>query len=315
MLEFQRRARIRRRKKARVTIFFFVLIFTIVLSLSLKLLKTNQPSFLISPLGKSIEAIKDFTENPLERIVKNDLIDNETEFGVFIKNLKTGEKYSFNENKKFQSASLYKLWVMGTAFEKIEAGEIKESDVLKDKIELLNEKFKIATEEAELKEGDIESKIDNAIYRMITISDNYSALLLTSKIRNANISSFLEKNGFIQSKLGSPPTTTAADIALFFEKLYKGEVVSKDSSLKMIDILKRQRLNDRIPKYLPEIVGVAHKTGELNGSKHDAGIIFSKQGDYILVVLSQGKDPSYSAERIANFSKKVFTYFENKNKS
>ena len=78
----------------------------------------------------------------------------------------------------------------------------------------------------------------------------------------------------------------------------------------MIDILKEQTLNDRIPKNLPQQTEVAHKTGELFGFKHDAGIIFGKKGDYIIVVLSETKNPKLSAEKIAKFSKEVFDYFE-----
>ena len=78
----------------------------------------------------------------------------------------------------------------------------------------------------------------------------------------------------------------------------------------MIEILKRQTFNDRIPKYLPKEIDVAHKTGELFGSKHDAGIVFGKNGDYIIVVLSKTESEAEAAEKIANFSKEVYEYFD-----
>ena len=37
-------------------------------------------------------------------------------------------------------------------------------------------------------------------------------------------------------------------IAEKFEKLYNGEIVSKSASNEMLEILKKQELNDRIPK-------------------------------------------------------------------
>ena len=37
---------------------------------------------------------------------------------------------------------------------------------------------------------------------------------------------------------------------------------------------------------MPDGVEIAHKTADLDGYSHDAGIVFSDGGDYILVILS-----------------------------
>lgn len=201
---------------------------------------------------------------------------------------------------------------MGATFEKISKGELSEKEVLKETIEDLNKKFDIASEEAELTEGEVEKTVKEAMEKMIIISDNYSALLLASRIGNLSLSTFLNKYDFTNSSIGSPPKSTAKDISGFFEKLYLGKLVSKKDSLQMIEILKRQTLNDRIPKYLPENISVAHKTGELDTVKHDAGIVFAKNGDYIIVVLSSSNNPIQTAERIARFSEAVYKYFESR---
>jgi beta-lactamase class A len=93
------------------------------------------------------------------------------------------------------------------------------------------------------------------------------------------------------------------------EKLYKGEFVGSGEMLKL---LKKQQINDRIPKYLPNQTEVAHKTGELEGAKHDAGIVFSKKGDYIIVVMSQTDNETTAAEHEALFSRDVWNYFQKK---
>ncbi len=78
----------------------------------------------------------------------------------------------------------------------------------------------------------------------------------------------------------------------------------------MLEILKRQRINDRIPKYLPDDLEVAHKTGELDGFKHDAGIVYTPKGDYLFIALSKSTSPAQAAERIALLSKEVYAYFD-----
>ena len=79
----------------------------------------------------------------------------------------------------------------------------------------------------------------------------------------------------------------------------------------MIEILKQQTFDDRIPKYLPKGIEVAHKTGEIGGFKHDAGIVFAKD-PILIVILSESNSPKGAAERIAELSRNIYGYFEDK---
>jgi beta-lactamase class A len=236
-------------------------------------------------------------------------------YGIVIKNLKTGEQYSLQENTEYEAASLYKLWVMAEVYEQIKNGMLSDDDVLSEDVAVLNEKFQIPSESAELKDGKITLSVHDALEKMINISDNYAALLLTEKIRLPTISLFLKDNGFSQSSIGEDgklPMTTPHDIALFFEKLYNGQLIDPDYSNKMISLLEEQKLNDKIPKYLPDAIAVAHKTGELDAYTHDAGIVYANGYDYIIVVLSKSDNPELAAIRIANVSEAVYNYFERK---
>src|SRR3990167_1115277 len=144
---------------------------------------------------------------------------------------------------------------------------------------------------------------------MIIVSDNDAAYLLTARVGIDEIANFLKKYEFNNSTIAQPPVTSAKDTAGFFEKLYKGEIIDRQNSDRMLELLKRQRLNDRIPKNLPENVKVAHKTGEIDTFKHDAGIVFGEK-PYILVILTDTKNPPEAVGWMANFSKQLFDYFE-----
>lgn len=250
--------------------------------------------------------------NPLARAALSPLVGVPGSYGIYIKHLKTGEILAKNEHKQYESASLYKLWVMATAFEQIKTRKLNESQELKEEVAVLNEKFRIATESAELTEGTIDLTVHDALEKMITISDNYAALLLAAKIRLSTIASFLDRHGFEESKVGingESPTTTAFDMALFFEKLYKGELADEAYTAKMIDLLKRQTLNEKLPKHLPEESVIAHKTGELGTFSHDAGIVYTTKGDYIIVVLSDTRAPAEAVKNIAEISEGIYRYF------
>ena len=277
-----------------------------------------QPQQSVTPTPNKQE------EGPLGDVVKGALLGTKGSYGIVILNLKTGESYFQHETNIYEAASLYKLWVMATAFEQIKNGQLREADVLSQDLDVLRKKFKIdaplkeiTDEEKKDEENKISFSVRDALMQMITISDNNAALLLTEKVRLANIAKFLEKQGFFNSRLGignKQPSTTPIEIALFLKRLYEGRIVDSPSSKKMLDLLRWQKLNTKIPKYLPENLFIAHKTGELDEFNHDAGIVFAPNGDYIIVVMSKSDIASryLAEERIAILSGEVYKYFSEK---
>lgn len=254
----------------------------------------------------------DKKSSEIEEIVQKELAGTLGDYAVAIKHLKTGESYFYNEHKIFESASLYKLFVMATVFQKIQNGNLSQNDIVSQKIPILNKKFRISSESAELKEGDITLPINSALTRMITVSDNYSALLLAEKVKLSQIASFLEQTGLTESRVGTKgesPATSVHDMTIFFQKLYNNELATKALSQEMLMLLKNQRLNGKLPKYLPTGTIVSHKTGELGRLSHDAGIVYTQKGDYIIVILTETSDPQAANERIGQISKSVYEYF------
>lgn len=261
---------------------------------------------IISPIAGSVGS---FTENPIEKVIQPVLAGKQGTYAVVVKNLKTGQAYNRLDHQQFESASLYKLWVMVTVYDLLEKGKLHKDDVLEDDIASLNETFNIASEAAELTDGKITLTVGQALSQMITISHNYAALLLTKKVGLPAVASELRTYGLSQSTIIAPPRTNASDIAKLLTLLYQGKVVSPKASAAMLDLLKKQQINDRIPKYLPKGTVVAHKTGELDSYKHDVGIVYAPSSDYIFVVLSSTHNQAIAAETIAQMAKHVDDYF------
>ncbi len=250
----------------------------------------------------------------LTNIVQNSLKDTKATYGIVILNPNTNEYYAQNEHQTFLSASLYKLWVMAETLHQIDNGKLNETDKVSANLNTLYKTYNLASTSAN---RNITNTIESALEKMITISDNPTALLLSSKVKLSNIKTFLQQNNFTGSKLGTAttePVTTPYDIAIFMSKLYTGELINKPTSDKMLQILKRQRLNNKLPKYLPEGTTIAHKTGELDKYSHDAGIIYADKGDYIIVIMSESDTSTRknAEERIANLSRDIYNYFTQK---
>ena len=76
---------------------------------------------------------------------------------------------------------------------------------------------------------------------------------------------------------------------------------------------KDQKWNDMIPKYLPENVEIAHKTGSITGVHHDAAIVYLPNGkSYVLVLLSKNlKDFDQGTDQLAKISKSIYDYIKN----
>jgi beta-lactamase class A len=250
------------------------------------------------------------TDTPLGSAVMKALEGTKGEYAVGIKNLKTGEEFYLNEHKSFDSGSLYKLWVMGETLHKVETNQLMLEDVLSSTIPELNRIFEISPENAELTEGGITMSVNQALNQMITISHNYAAMLLTQKNKVSTIRDWITDKGFKDSSVGGQPSTTAHDMVLFFDKLQKGELANAENTQKMLEFLKKQQLNDKIPADLPNNIVIAHKTGELGLFSHDAGIVYTPKGDYIIAVLSKSDTPAAAEKRIADVSKAVYDYFQ-----
>jgi beta-lactamase class A len=301
------------------TSFLFLIIVVIMYIILLRDDQKNQTA-IISPLARSPEdaytAVKgEFISPELSAFVQSAYKKQpDGRYAVVIKNMKTGETFAYHEHDIFTSASLYKLWLAATAYKQLSEGTIKGTTFLQNDVQSLNTMFHIASDSAERTEGTVAMTVNEAINRAITISDNYAALILSSKVRVSNMALFLSSENFTESKVGNTPQTSAADIASFFEKLYYKQLINPQSSETLLSILKKQQINDRIPKYLPPFIETAHKTGELDGNKHDAGIVFAPTGDYIFIALTETDRPTVAAEETANLSKEVYDYFQQKAK-
>jgi beta-lactamase class A len=97
--------------------------------------------------------------------------------------------------------------------------------------------------------------------------------------------------------------TTAREMEMLLEKIYRGEAVDKPSSDLMMEILKKPKaVASRLAKGMPNGWEIAHKTGLLRQACHDSAIFLTPSGDYTVTVLT-GQNGSYSQAK--NFITKL----------
>jgi beta-lactamase class A len=153
---------------------------------------------------------------------------------------------------------------------------------------------------------------------MITVSSNFATNLLIEKLGVEKIRrtvTALDADGMqilrgVEDgkafEKGLNNTTTARGLLTLMQRIALGTAVDTASDAQMVEILKRQKLNEAIPAGVPAGTPVAHKTGNITRIHHDAAIVFGPR-PYVLVVLVRGiDDRKASASLIATLSQAVY---------
>jgi beta-lactamase class A len=165
-------------------------------------------------------------------------------------------------------------------------------------------------------------RIYDLVYDMITVSSNLATNLLIDLVSPANVTKTMEEYDLHGIKvlrgvedikayeLGLNNTVTATDLMKLYELISTNKILTDRSCEEMIKILLDQKFNEKIPRYLPDDVKVAHKTGSISKVEHDSGVIFLPDGrKYVLVVLSKDLDDNEKGiETIARISKLIYDY-------
>jgi beta-lactamase class A len=191
--------------------------------------------------------------------------------------------FTHDPEEQVITASLYKLGVLAEAERRVESGEIHYGDTIKIEPEDI-------TADGSFEDAGTELTLDQALEAMITVSDNGAALALWHILGGSNIDATLAKAGVSSFHVAYDDSednwATPHAVGTFFTLLAKRQLISPAASDRMLARLERQQINNRLPAQLPPGVVIAHKTGNLAGVTHDAGIIYTKTGARVVVVMT-----------------------------
>ncbi|MDD6563662.1 MAG: class A beta-lactamase-related serine hydrolase [Clostridiales bacterium] len=213
------------------------------------------------------------------------------DWSLYFEDINTGKTISINSHQVY-SASLIKLFVAQTVYQKIADGVMAETET-----------------------------IDNELYKMIIYSDNDAWKYLAKSIggsysrgmqevtKVANVAGFIDTGQFYQGSHKNYNFTSVNDCGMYLRRIINGDIVNEEMSGKILSLLKQQQHVQKIPSGVPDGVTVANKTGELDYMQGDAAIVYAPSGTYILVIIGDSLENAYGQiVKFTDLSKTVYDF-------
>lgn len=210
------------------------------------------------------------TDVGLSALLANFAKDHSGTFGVsFIELSGKHRRATYNENRAFTTASTYKLFVAYGTLKRVDAGTWSWDD-------------------ANIAGG---RNLATCFDDMIVKSDNACAESLLKKIGYKTLTDEVRAVGLKSTSFtsGDTPSSTAADEALFLAQLESSQLpISSGSRDRLLGAMKRNIYRQGVPAGASG--QVANKVGFLWGLLHDAAIVYSPSGTYVLVIMTDGSN-------------------------
>ncbi|MBP2645704.1 MAG: per1 [Firmicutes bacterium] len=240
-------------------------------------------------------------------------------YSIAVQDLATGRELLINPGK-LRSASLIKLFIMIEAFRQASLGQIfLEETVIIQACDQVG-----GAGPLEHVSPGTQKTWSELVELMIIESDNTATNILIRKLTMTAINTTIQSLGcpdtllqrnmmdFASAANGWENYTSVVDVAQVLEKLYFHRCLNSELDETMLAILKNQQDRCKIPQGLPQGTIVAHKTGELDGVEHDAGIIYHPEKPFLLIIMTENlPDPLCAQTTIAALTKTVYQYISN----
>ena len=226
--------------------------------------------------------------------------------------------FSINGDKKVLSASMIKLLILAELMKKISENKFSLSDTI-----MIVDSMKTGGDGVlkELNTGH-HFTLKELATLMIIVSDNQATNILIDFLGMENINQLGKelrlKKTFLGRKMmdievrkkGYDNYTCADDISSLLKLIYQEKLINEEASQLMLDILLRQQQGERLQRYLPSDIKIAHKCGDLDNLENDGGIIWLGGKTYISVILTNGMPNLQCKQTIGKISKFVYDKME-----
>lgn len=243
-------------------------------------------------------------EEDLQTEIKELIKDKKGFYSIYYKDLNSDKAIGIDENQINTGASVNKVPIIAALYLLAKEGRID----LDDRVTIQKDDVQdYGTGSIRYQEMPQTYSLRNLAKLALKESDNTAAHVIEIRIGEDNVQKLVDSWGMSQTNM-IENKTTAYDMSLIFEKIYKGEIADSANTKELLEFMSGTDFEDRIPRDLPSSAKVYHKTGDEEGYVHDVGLVKTDKGIYYLGVLTSdvGGQENQTKDTIAQISKKIF---------
>ncbi|MCG0278799.1 MAG: serine hydrolase [Thermanaeromonas sp.] len=242
---------------------------------------------------------------PLKQQIEAYLADKPGTYGVFFKDLLSGQSFGINAEIPLPAASTTKLPTVLFINHLVAQGVLDWNQKLVYESGL-HYQGGSGILQFSARDGD-KFTLRTLVTLAITTSDNIAYNMLRDFVGRDSVADFMRRIGGRTVFPNGQNLSTARDMAVYVQATLDFAQVSDDGR-RLLDDMANTIYNEGIPRNLPDGVKVAHKEGFVWGSPGDVGVVFGSR-PFIVAVLSQGvEDPDQGFAIIAEISRMMYDY-------
>lgn len=258
--------------------------------------KNNPASFSGNSSGQVNNSTEEQPSDPapdkeLQNILETWANEKDGDYGIVVRELDGIRRYgSYQGDKVFIPASTYKLFVVYGVLHWVENGSLSIDTTVvggKDVMACIDSLLLVSSDECAWPMGQL--------IGWPRLND----FLQEQGFKNTDINNYDEGGRFIKEK-----SSTAADKAEFVWRLANGKLLNDEYTELMLSKMKQQIWRQRIPAGVPEGIVVADKPGWLYDLENDTAIVYGKNSNYVVSIISDGA----GIDNVAGLSRVIYNY-------
>jgi beta-lactamase class A len=217
--------------------------------------------------------------------------------GIYVRHLKSGRVAEINADSVFPTASMVKVPILVTLFDRMEHGALGWHDTLVYRDSLLYPGEDLL--------GSVRDSspvgLDKVTMLMASMSDNTASLWLQALVGGgAAVNAWLAGHGFEHTRVNSRTPgreearaqygwgqTSPREMAELLVRIREGRAVSAAADQEMYRILARPYWTGESISQLPPWVQVAVKNGAVDRSRSETLLVNAPSGDYVVSVITK----------------------------
>ncbi|MBN1954644.1 MAG: serine hydrolase [Anaerolineae bacterium] len=246
---------------------------------------------------------------------------------IFVKDMQTGTEITINPEVAYAGMSVIKIAIMVEAYRALsETPSIDETRLLSETMTLSGNFTANLLLQEVIGRGDAYQGVENltASMQYLGLINTFMAAPYDEEIIPPTIITPANSRTDLNTQPDPYMQTTAQDIGLLLEMIYQcqhgggallaayPDAFTPQECQQMLDMMVQNEIDTLIESGLPPDTPVAHKHGWIGDTHSDAGLVFSPDGDFVLVIFLYHPDWlewEISSALIADLSAATYNYF------